>query len=119
MTPLLDIIFKLIIDNFLCIYIYTHTVIRKERKYVAKQFLFWYFHKICSLRAADWAVLMAYDVALQHTRRRAKSAIVSRGKTAISTVYPSRFNNERRAKSSRIKSAIIAYPWRVARPGRN
>lgn len=59
---------------------------------------------------------MVYDVALQHTRRRAKSAIVSGGKTAISTVYPSRFNNERRAKSSRIKSAIMAYPWRVARP---
>lgn len=49
-------------------------------------------------------------------RRRAKSTIVSRGKTAISAVYPSRFNDERRAKSSRIKSAIVAYPWRVAQP---
>lgn len=38
------------------------------------------------------------------------------GQTAISAVYPSRFNDERRAKSSRIKSAIAAYPWRVARP---
>jgi len=38
------------------------------------------------------------------------------GQTAISAVYPSRFNDERRAKSSRIKLAIAAYPWRVARP---
>lgn len=49
-------------------------------------------------------------------RRRAKSAIVLEGKTAISAVYPSRFNDERRAKSSRIKSAIVVYSWRVAWP---
>lgn len=50
-------------------------------------------------------------------RRRAKSAIVSDvAKTIIPAVYPSRFNDEQRAKSSRAKSAIVVYPWRVARP---
>lgn len=39
------------------------------------------------------------------------------GKTiTISAVYSSRFNDEQRAKLSRAKSAIVAYPWRVARP---
>lgn len=59
-----------------------------------------------------------YDVALQHTRDDARKIgyCFKRRKAARSTVYPSRFNSERRAKSSRIKSAIMAYPWRVARP---
>lgn len=49
-------------------------------------------------------------------RRRAESTIVSRGKTAISAVYPSRFNDER-AKSSRIKSCL-SQPIRGAWPDR-
>lgn len=57
---------------------------------------------------------MVYDAALQHATTARKIGYCFKKQNAISAVYSSRFNDEQRAKSSRIKSTIVAYSWRVA-----